>query len=132
MAKPFKPLASAPAPQQPSRRVVVAAAALGGFVATTYELAREAGSPLETSMGWSRVATLNAIFLVVAFAVVAGSISLRQLARRQRADPMMLAYVFLVAFVALGYGAWEAFSVPVLIAPASSLPGAASPTIQFR
>ena len=132
MVKPLKPLASAPAPQQPSRRAVVAAAALGSFVATTYGLAREAGNSLETSMGWSRVATLNAIFLVVAFAVVAGSISLRQLARHQRADPMMLAYVFLVAFVALGYGAWEAFSVPVLIAPASSLPGVASQMIQSR
>ena len=131
MAKPLKPLASAPAPQPPQRASVVVAAALGGFVASTYEFAQEAGSPMETSMSWSRVATANAIFLIVAFAVVAGSISLRQLARRQRASPMMLAYVFLVAFGTIAYGAWEALSVPTWVTPASSLPGASNKLIQF-
>ncbi len=136
MTKPSKPLARPvlprPLPQPPPRLVPAVAAATATFVVATHDLSRGAGSASDTSLSWSRVATNSAIFLIVAFTVVAVSISVRQHVRRERANPMITTYIVLAAFVLLGYGAWEAFSTPALVAPASSLPGAAGKLLQSR
>ena len=139
MNKTSKPFPTSVVPRQLPRRALVAATALAGFALTgTPAIARGSAASLETCTTsgdicsiWVEVAT--AALWIAAVAAITGLIGLWKFGRHPcQISPAAPTCAVLAACIALGAGAWIATGSPILFAPASSLPGAASQTVQFQ
>lgn len=141
MSKPRIPFPPALVPPRPRRLALFAATALGGMaVASRHALAQGAGGTLgsrattfaQDSLNWGAVATI-VLYLVAAFAVIAGVIGVWQLGKRnQQVSPMVPICAFLAAFIAAGAGTWVAIGSNTLTGSAPSITGASTQPIQFQ
>ncbi len=130
-----------PAVVPPRRLMLAAATALAGLtVAGWPAFAQGAGGTLGTrattfaqdSLNWGAVATI-VLYLVAAFAVIAGVIGVWQLGKRnQQVSPMVPICAFLAAFIAAGAGTWVAIGSNTLTGSAPSITGASTQPIQFQ
>ena len=141
VSKPRIPFPPALVLPQPRRFALFAATALGGMaVAGRPALAQGAGGTLgsrattfaQDSLNWGAVATI-VLYLVAAFAVIAGVIGVWQLGKRnQQVSPMVPICAFLAAFIAAGAGTWVAIGSNTLTGSAPSITGASTQPIQFQ
>ena len=139
MSKPDIPFPPAVVP--PRRLMLASAMALAGVaVAGRHALAQGAGGTLgsrattfaQDSLNWGAVATI-VLYLVAAFAVIAGVIGVWQLGKRnQQVSPMVPICAFLAAFIAAGAGTWVAIGSNTLTGSAPSITGASTQPIQFQ
>ena len=141
MSKPSKPFPPAIEPSQPRRLALAASAAFAGIALTgRHALAQGAGGTLgsrattfvQDSLNWGAVATI-VLYLVAAFAVIAGVLGVWQLGKRnQQVSPMVPICAFLAAFIAAGAGTWVAIGSNTLTGSAPSITGASTQPIQFQ
>lgn len=135
---PFPPTAVS----SPSLRLAFASVtALAGVAgAGRHALAQGAGGTLgsrattfaQDSLNWGAVATI-VLYLVAAFAVIAGVLGVWQLGKRnQQVSPMVPICAFLAAFIAAGAGTWVAIGSNTLTGSAPSITGASTQPIQFQ
>ena len=86
----------------------------------------------QDSLNWGAVATI-VLYLVAAFAVIAGVIGVWQLGKRnQQVSPMVPICAFLAAFIAAGAGTWVAIGSNTLTGSAPSITGVSTQPIQFQ
>lgn len=141
MNKASKQVLPAPAPPQPRRLVPTFALALIALaMAGVPAMAQGAGGTLGTrattfaqdSLNWGAVATI-VLYLIAAFAVIAGVVGVWQLGKRnQQVSPMVPICAFLAAFIAAGAGTWVAIGSNTLTGAAPSITGASTQPIQFQ
>jgi len=140
MTNPSKSFPLSVMPRQLSRPVLAVATALVGVALTgTHTLAQGATASLQSCTTWGSICTTGRSMAIVsvcwsaAFAAIAGLVSLRKPGRRPRpASPMVLACIFLVAFIAAGARAWVAIGSNSPNGAVPSITGAFSQQIQFQ
>lgn len=142
VSKPRIPFPPTAVPPPPRRLALSAATALVGMAVAGWPafaqgagggtLGTRATTFAQDSLNWGAVATI-VLYLVAAFAVIAGVLGVWQLGKRnQQVSPMVPICAFLAAFIAAGAGTWVAIGSNTLTGSAPSITGASTQPIQFQ
>lgn len=128
------------APVRWRRLPLPAAAALAGDMLASRSAVAAAGGTLGSQataisldfLNFGAIATI-VLYLVAAFALIAGVVGVWQLGRRnQQVSPMVPICAFLAAFIAAGAGTWMALGSTTITGAAPSITGASTQPIQFQ
>ncbi len=130
------------APPRPRRLVPTLAMAFAALALTgRHALAQGAGgntlgaratAVAADSLNWGAVATV-VLYLIAAFAVIAGVVGVWQMGKRnQQVSPMLPICAFLAAFIAAGSGTWILLGSQTVTGAAPSITGADTQKLTFR